>query len=538
MNRDVHPTSELALLIFMPLFIQGARKGGVKVKGKTEPRLYTPPLRELTEDTSLGFLCISYAEVELKEKLYPWQKWALIHALEITGDLQKEWRFRFRTILFMIARQNGKTKLSYIIASFFMNVLEAESIFGTSLSLDKAEEVWESVIAAQESNPALSKSIERVARTNGNKRLILKNGSTYKVGAPTRRAGRGDSNDLVLLDEIREQRDFEVMAAATASTVAKPNGVIICFSNAGDPDSIVLRQLRSTALERITGDKAADFGGDIDGDNLGLFEWSSPEGASTDDFEALSYANPALGYGRLTERALMASRQTLPENKFRSECMCQQVETILPAPFPDGAWEAGIDETSCIAPESEIYYGIDMSQDRTWVSIAVCGLREDGNAHIEVVARRSGIAWAEEWFRVRALRGKMNLAFQGRGAPVTGTAELLCTIAGVERYAIEGAELTSSWGRFWDGIAACGDPTRGGLKIYHLPQPVMDLPAKTMQLRNLGGGVELPDRVKSPDEISALYACFMAFAAATKLDTKQTKIYESAYAAGGSVAFV
>ena len=211
------------------------------MKGKTEPRLYTPPLRELTEDTSLGFLCVEYAEAILGENLYPWQKWALIHALEISGDLQSSWMFRFRTVLFMIARQNGKTKLSYIIASFFMNVLEVPSIFGTSLSLDKAEEVWEAVIVAQEKNPELVKRIERVARTNGNKRLILKNGASYKVGAPTRRAGRGDSNDLVLLDEVREQRDFEVLSAAAASTNAKPNGLIICFSNAGDPDSVVLR---------------------------------------------------------------------------------------------------------------------------------------------------------------------------------------------------------------------------------------------------------------------------------------------------------
>lgn len=205
------------------------------MKGRTEPRIYTRPLRELTEDTSLGFLCIKYAETILGENLYPWQKWALIHALEIEGDLLADWRFRFRTVLFMIARQNGKTVLSYIIASFFMNVLEVPSIFGTSLSLDKAEEVWESVIAAQQKNPDLVKRIDRVARTNGNKRLILKNGSSYKVGAPTRRAGRGDSNDLVLLDEVREQRDFEVLSAAAASTNAKPNGLIVCFSNAGDP---------------------------------------------------------------------------------------------------------------------------------------------------------------------------------------------------------------------------------------------------------------------------------------------------------------
>ena len=273
------------------------------MKGKTEPRIYTPPLRPLTEDTSLGFLCIEYAENTLGETLYPWQKWALIHALEIVGDLKVEWRFRFRIVLFLLARQNGKTKLDYIIASFFMNILEVQSVFGTSLSLEKAEEVWEAVVEAQEEHKELRKSVKRVSRTNGQKKLILDTGSTYKVGAPNRRAGRGDSNDLVMLDELREQRDFEVLSAASASTVARPNAMIICSSNAGDPDSIVLRQLRSTALEHITGDKAADFGGDVDGDTLGLFEWSSPDNAETTDLEALSYANPALGYGRLEERA-------------------------------------------------------------------------------------------------------------------------------------------------------------------------------------------------------------------------------------------
>ena len=509
------------------------------MKGRTEPRIYTRPLRELTEDTSLGFLCIEYAETILGESLYPWQKWALIHLLEINGDLQVKWTFRFRTILIMIARQNGKTKLSSIIASFFMNVLEVPNIFGTSLSLDKAEEVWEAVIVVQEKNPELAKQIERVSRTNGNKRLILKNGSSYKVGAPTRRAGRGDSNDLVLLDEVREQRDFEVLSAAANSTNAKPNGIIICFSNAGDPDSIVLREMRNKAIALIDGTTTAgDFGGDVDGATLGLFEWSAPDGAATDDLEQLAQANPALGYGYLTERALMSNRQTFPENKFRSECMCQQVETILPSPFPDGAWNAGLDMRSSIAPESELFYGIDLSSDRRMTSIAVCGMRTDGNYHIEVVARRVGTAWCEDWFRARAYKHEMNLAFQSRGAPVSGLAEQICTIKGINRIAIEGSELTSGWGRFYDAVIANGDESRGGVRVYHLQQPILDQPARTMQMRNIGGGIELPDRAKSPDDIAPLFACFVAFAAATKIQKEEKKIYASAYANGASVLFV
>ena len=506
--------------------------------GKTEARIFTPPLRELTEDTSLGFACIEYAKTVLRKKLYPWQEWALIHSLEIIGELGEEWRFRFRTVLFLISRQNGKTVLSEVIASFFLNVLFVDSVFGTSLSLDKAEEVWEAVVRDQETIPELSAELERVGRTNGSKRLVLTGLRQYKVGAPTRRAGRGDSNDLVMLDEVREQRDWETWSAAVASTNAKPNGLVVCFSNAGDPDSIVLRQLRETAIADINGTTAGDFGGDVDSSTLGLFEWSAEEGAKTDDIVALAQANPAMGYGYLTERALLANRKTFPESKFRSECMCQQVETILPAPFPDGAWDAGLDIKSGIAPESDLFYGIDLSADRKWTSISVCGQREDGNYHIEVVARRVGTAWAEEWFRTRAFKTPMNLAFQSRGAPVSGLAEQICTLQGINRIPIEGGDLTAGWGRFYDAVIANEDADLGGIRIFHLQQPVMDLPAKTMQMRNIGGGIELPDRSKSPDDIAPLFACFVAFAAATKIEKENTKIYASAYANGAEFCFI
>ena len=508
--------------------------------GYTEPRIWTPSIRELTPDTSLGYAACEYARDVLGKTLYPWQEWALIHMLEIIGNLEGDWRFRFRTVLVMVSRQCGKTVLSEVLASFFLNVLRVDSIFGTSLSLDKAEEVWEAVINDQEGIPELSMEIDRVSRTNGNKRLILTGLRQYKVGAPTRRAGRGDSNDLVMLDEIREQRDWETWSAAVASTNAKPNGLVVCFSNAGDPDSIVLRQIREEAIGIIEGKDAADFGGDVDASTLGLFEWSAPDGAATDDIDALAQANPALGYGYLTERALASNRQTFPESKFRSECMCQQVETILPNPFPDGAWEAGVDPSSQIAPESEIMYGIDLSQDRRWTTIAACGLREDGNYHIEVIARRVGTEWALDWFRARARRSPMKLAFQSRGAPVSGLAEQICTLEGVERAAVEGKHLTAGWGRFWDGIAASTpDENRGGTKIYHLPQPVLDAPGKTCQIRNLGGGAEVPDRVKSPDDPAPLIACYVAFTALTIIETEKTKkIYESAYANGAGLVLI
>src|SRR5690625_7936059 len=51
-----------------------------RVLGRTEPRLFTPPLRELTPDTSLGLEAIETAEL-IGRHLYPWQKYSLIASL-------------------------------------------------------------------------------------------------------------------------------------------------------------------------------------------------------------------------------------------------------------------------------------------------------------------------------------------------------------------------------------------------------------------------------------------------------------------------
>ena len=66
----------------------------------------------------------------------------------------------------------------------------------------------------------------------------------------------------------------------------------------------------------------------------------------------------------------------------------------------------------------------------------------------------------------------------------------------------------------------------------------MDIVAGTMQVRNLGGGAELPDRVKSAGDISPLFAAVMAFTAATRIDQSKVKLYESAYANGAPLVFV
>ena len=512
------------------------------IKGKTEPRIFTPPLRPLTPETSLGFMFNEFCE-DVGEPNLPWQKWLSIHALEIVGDFPDNWHFRFRYVVILVSRQNGKTHWFKKLGLFFNYVLQTKLVIGTAQNLDLANDTFEEAVSLIEDTPMLDQEFDTVRRGAGKREYQLKNGERWKVVATNRR-GRGWSSDLILMDEIREQRDWDGWSAISKTMLARPNAILVAVSNAGDVSSVVLRRLRAQAHSQL-GDPdgiastGASMGGEDVDDSIGIFEWSSDPECSVSDREQWAKANPSLGYGFLTEEALASAQAIDPEDVFRTECLCQWVDSLLVSPFPEGAWEASEDDRSRIAPESQLYWGIDLSDDRTYTSIGVCGLREDGNWHIELAARRVGTEWAIDWFRQRAYKQPMKLAFQSRGAPVSGLAEQICALDGIERCAIEGPELTNGWGRFWDGIAASQPGTqRGGTKIFHLPQPVMDMPGKTMQTKQLGGGTSVPDRRKSPDDIAPLFACIMAHTAATMQAKEDKKIYESAYAQGATLAFI
>lgn len=512
------------------------------IKGKTEPRIWTPPLQKLTRSTTLGFYFCDFCEA-LGVDLLPWQKWLAVHALEIVNE-GEQWRFRFRYVVILISRQNGKTFFEVLLNIFFLYGLKSHLVLGTAQNLDTAVETFEDTVAQIESVPELKELLHKVNRGTGKRELLLDSGDRYKVIAATRKA-RGLSSDLIMMDELREQTNWDAWGAISKTMMARPTAVLFGLSNAGDVTSVVLRHLRLQAHAQL-GDpdgiaiNPSNLGGEDMTDAIGLFEWSAEPDCAIDDVEQWAQANPSLGYGFLTERALKSAMQTDPESIFRTECLCQWVESRLPEPFPEGSWVASTDEESGIREDSELFWGIDMSQDRRWTVIGVCGLREDGNYHVEVVERRIGTEWAIDWFKARAPKyGEMKLSFQERGAPVSGLAEQICTIPGVTRLAQGGPNLSAGWNRFYDAVAACapGDQ-RGGVKVYHLPQPALDTPGRTCQLRNLGGGIMLPDRIKSPDDIAPLMACVMAYAGATQINTKEKKIYTSSYASGGGLIFV
>lgn len=508
------------------------------LRGCEAPRIYTPPLRELTPDTTLGFEVIAFAQDVLGINLHPWQKWLFIHALEVIDKPDGSWMLRFRTVVILVGRQNGKTTMGAVLSLFFLYALQCGLVIGTAQDLEQAEDTWSMCVDMAQADEELSEQIAHVWHTNGAKRLQLTGGRDYRVKASTRKAGRGKSADLVLLDELREHQTWDAYGALSKTGIARESSLLWCISNAGDGSSVVLRHLRMQA-HRLLGDPdgivAAMGESDIkppeedalEDTALGIFEWSADPRLDITDRKAWAQANPSLGY-TITERAIRAACADDPEDVFKTECLCQWVTAAVTPPFPAESWQDGIDDGSYIAPDSPLTFGVDVSEDRSRASIAVCGLRPDRSYHGELIAYRVGVGWLQGWFAERAHEyNGMRVALQVKGAPVSAFADILGAVDGVEIVPCQGADVAGWCGRLWDAVAACSEETESdSTPIYHLTQPRLDLAANVAATRPLGDGAWAWDRKKSLEDISPLVALTMAFGAATAAKREKRSVYE------------
>ncbi|ADG97639.1 Terminase [Segniliparus rotundus DSM 44985] len=468
--------------------------------GSTVPRVWTPPLRELTPDASLGHSVIEFARDVLAVQLLPWQEWLLTHALEVRPDGLP----RFRTVIALAARQNGKSLLMIVLALWRVYV-KGGVVVGTAQDLANSEKAWGEAVELAEGTPELASEVLHVDKTNGKKSLRLHSGAQYRIAAASRRGARGFTADLILLDELREHQSFDSWAAVTKTTMARPDAQVWCLSNAGDHLSVVLAHLRNIAHRQLdwpdgkpdhVEDQAPDD--EAEDDSVGIFEWSAPPGCDPKDRHAWAQANPALGV-TITERAIASAYATDPAPVFAAEVLCQWPLTVTPGPFPPGSWDSTRDDNSTIATDSPRVVGLDMAWNRSTVTLALAGRRDDGMAHVEITAQRAGSDWVAPWLAER--REKIAAVIvQANGAPASSLVADL-EAAGLPVIAWRGPDLGKATGAFHD-LLATG-------KIRHLSHPGLDQAAATAAVRP-AGDAWLIDRKHSPVDPAPLVAAIAA----------------------------
>jgi hypothetical protein len=357
------------------------------VYGAVEPRLWTPPLRDLEdEESSWGYDFIDFC-AHIGWPLYPWQQWLAIHL----GELFPDGTPRYRKALILVARQNGKTLFTRLLILYWMFVERVPQIVATNADRGEAMRSWRKVIKMAEHTPLLAGAlpVRHTAGTTGNEDFWNAYDSHYRFSAPTRRAGRGDTVHRALLDELREHKNRDTWDAIVPAQNAVSDGLLVCISNEGDMESVVLHEEYDAAETFIlTGE----------GDHrVFLGAWSAPSGTAPDDVEALRQANPGLGHcidiqtllGEAKTR-MSAGGETL--QRFRIEYLCQRVD-LLEAAIRLEDWQA------CGVPRDR---GIDMGPHRRHVALCfdvasdnshatlAAAVTLDGITHIEIVASWDG----------------------------------------------------------------------------------------------------------------------------------------------------
>jgi hypothetical protein len=335
-----------------------------KLRGCTEPRLFTPPLRPLTRKTSKGFEVIEFARL-IGEPLLPWQEWCVIHALELNPDGS----FRFRTVLIIVARQNGKSSLKRIVTLWRMYVDGARNILGVAQDLSLARLQWQMCQDTIRSSPELQAEWRGARNVNGDEMFWAGTGC-YAIKAANAKAGRGTSNDEVNIDELRTQRDWDAWGSLSKTTMARPNSQIWAMSNAGDDSSIVLNSLRDGTLSGKS-------------QSSGIFEWSAVPNCELDDPKAWAQANPALGY-LIDESSIISALATDPPAVFRTEVLCQRVEQLDAAVDPI-AWRDCADPAGTLdAYRGRVAVCLDVAASGHGTLVAAAEIGE-GRVRVEVV---------------------------------------------------------------------------------------------------------------------------------------------------------
>ncbi len=435
------------------------------IKGCEEPRIYTPPLRNLTPNTSHGFACISFAEDILGVTLMPWQKWMLIHALE----LRKDGSYRFRVVVCLVARQNGKTLVMQILALWHIFAKNSPYVMSTAQDLSNSEKAWTEALQMAKDISELSEQITDEKFQRGQKSFSLGRefgGGSWLVKSAGRKPGRGFSCDLVLLDEIREHTDFECWAAVKHTTRARADAQIWCFSNAGVYNSVVLRHLRAlghrdlgwpdgeldteslelpdmSEFEMQFEDDDIDFEWDDEDDedaSIGFFEYSADPRMHRRDPRGWAQSNPSLNHTEVTRncittRVMKGDLRQDPPGVFDTECLCRWVATLDHGPFEMGKWDDTLDDEAKFAPGTERIICVEVNFNRTVTYVARCGpsaaVDSEGVIVLDIAAARPGTNWVVPWLKKNRDRYTA-IVIRGSGAPASSLVDSMQAVTDLD----------------------------------------------------------------------------------------------------------
>lgn len=293
-----------------------------------------------------------------------------------------------------VPRQNGKNG-GLEVAELYKMVGMGRKILHTAHEVKTARKAFVRLASFFENErhwPELSALVKEIRKTNGQEAIVLTNGGSCEFVARSRGSGRGYTVDDLVCDEAQELTDEQLEALLPTISSAPSRNPQMIFTGTppgpGSPGDVFTRM-------RTAGVAGKDK-------RLSWHEWSVEGHVNVADRALWTLTNPALG-GRLSTAVIEDELAQMSEDGFARERLGrwasdaqQQWSVITKSSWDDRA----VTETPA---DGRLAYGLDMSPDRSTMSVGVAMRGKSGPVHVEVAAlwpgeAQSPVDWlAERW---------------------------------------------------------------------------------------------------------------------------------------------
>lgn len=366
--------------------------------GSQEPTFVTAPAGK-SVDALDGVDAVTFAQ-RFGLTLDPWQ--AELCELWMRRDA-KTGKFLAGTWGISVPRQNGKNGTLEAIELYGMVVLglrfmhTAHEVKTAQKHFRRMKEFFGSKRADENARyPELNRLVREVRNTNGQEAILLHNPQTLEpmgaieITARSDAAGRGFTNDILVIDEAQHLKDEQLEAARPSISAAPSGDPVAIYMGTPPKPSALSEEGAGAAFVRIrngavTGEAKRsawmEFGLEVDAESMSqdeLLELAS-------DRAHWAMVNPALGR-RLFEQTLEDELQEMGARSFVRERL-----NVWPVPRENANAALNVDEWSRLvvaeaSPEWPLAaVGLDMDKSgRTWLAVAAHA--DDPVVHVELTA--------------------------------------------------------------------------------------------------------------------------------------------------------
>lgn len=400
-----------------------------------------------------------------------------------------------------LSRQNGKNALLEMRELFGLIVL-GEKILHTAHEVRSARLAFRRLLRVFDNEaryPEMFALVADIRRTNGQEAIELKTGATIEFGARSKGAQRGNTVDVLVVDEAQEMTE-EAADALLPTTASAP---------LGNPQHI---WTGTPPGPKANGDLFARIRAEgIEGKDkrISWHEWSCEPDADLDDPVSWAAANPAIGT-RLQWDVAVMERGTLSDDGFGRERLGMWAEASSNRVIDATTWRACAD-TGSVA-QGRLALAVDVNPDRTMASVSVAGQRADDLWHVEMDEQREGPPdWVPAYIAKRCAANDVRAVVIDAASPAATLVDQLLAMR-IKVTTTTAREMTQACGIFYDGAMS------GWLR--HTDQPQMNTALGVARKRPLGDSWAW-NRKNAASDITPLVACTLALFGAQSSTVKK-----------------